>query len=271
MNILSAAILAIIQGLTEFLPVSSSGHLVLGEALLGSHVFKDSIAFELVVHLGTFLAVLVIFWNDIINLLGTFFSHLFSPGMWQHEYQHNSEFKLSVLMLIAMLPAGIVGLLLRDQISDLFSNPARVSIALLVTGAMLLSTKFYKKSDQAIDFKRALLIGLAQAFALVPGISRSGSTITMALALGVKQEQAARFSFIMVLPLIVAATMLEFIDLLQVGISADEGLILIVGLIVSFIVGYVSLRWLLQLLKQGKFHYFAWYCFSLAIFGIIYF
>jgi len=271
MNLLSAAILAVIQGLTEFLPVSSSGHLVLGEALLGTHAFKDSIAFELVVHLGTFLAVLVIFWSDIVNLLKLFFSRLLSPGQWQNEYQQNSEFRLSVLMIVAMLPAGFVGLLLRDQISDLFSNPARVSIALLVTGAMLISTKFYKKSDQPINLKRALLIGFAQALALVPGISRSGSTITMALALGVKQEQAARFSFIMVLPLIVAATVLEFKDLLEVGISADEGLVLLVGLIVSFMVGFFSLKWLLQLLRQGKFHYFAWYCFTIAGFGIFYF
>ncbi len=271
MSVLSAAILAVIQGLTEFLPVSSSGHLVLGEALLGTHAFKDSIAFELVVHLGTFLAVLVIFWNDILNLLGIFFTRIVSPGQWKSEYEQNSEFRLAVLMLIAMLPAGVVGLLLRDQISNLFSNPVMVSIALLVTGALLLSTKYFKPADQPIDLKRALLIGFAQALALVPGISRSGSTIAMALALGVKQEQAARFSFIMVLPLIVAATVLEFKDLLEVGISADEGLILGIGLVVSFLVGYVSLKWLLKLLRQGKFHYFAWYCFSIAIIGLIYF
>jgi len=256
MSIFSAAILAVIQGLTEFLPVSSSGHLVLGEALLGSHAFGNSIAFELVVHLGTFLAVLVVFWRDIINLSLVFFPRLIKPHIWRNEYTENPEFKLSVLMIIAMLPAGIIGLLLRDHISALFSEPFMVSIALLLTGSMLLSTKFYKKADQVINIKHAILIGFAQALALVPGISRSGSTITMALALGVKQEQAARFSFIMVLPLIVAATVLEFKDLLEVGISMDESLILGVGLIVSFIVGYISLRWLLQLLKQGKFHYF---------------
>ena len=271
MSPFSAAILAVIQGLTEFLPVSSSGHLVLGEALLGSHAFADSIAFELVVHLGTFLAVLVIFWHDIINLLKVFISRIFRPQKWSSEYHSNSEFKLTVLMLVGMLPAGIVGLLLRNQISDLFSDPARVSVALLVTGGMLLSTKFYQKANRPIDLKRALLIGFAQALALVPGISRSGSTITMALALGVKQEQAARFSFIMVLPLIVAATVLELKDLLEIGISADESLILLIGLVISFIVGFFSLKWLLQLLKQGKFHYFAWYCFSIALLGIFYF
>ncbi len=271
MNVYSAAILAVIQGLTEFLPVSSSGHLVLGEALLGSNAFGNSIAFELVVHLGTFLAVVVIFWGDIIALSRVFFPRLLKPSQWQTEYTQNSEFRLTVLMVLAMLPAGFIGLLLRDQISDLFSNPSKVSMALLVTGSMLFATKFFKKSDQPINFKRALLIGFAQALALVPGISRSGSTITMALALGVKQEQAARFSFIMVLPLIVAATVLEFNDLLKVGISFDESVILIVGLVVSFIVGYVSLKWLLQLLKQGRFHYFAWYCFSIAGLGLIYF
>jgi undecaprenyl-diphosphatase len=271
MSPLSAAILAILQGLTEFLPVSSSGNLVLGEALLGSHSFGNSIAFELVVHLGTFLAVLVIFWKDIIHLATIFFARLFKPSGWAAEYRDNEDFKISVLMLIAMLPAGFVGLLLRDQISDLFSQPLMVSIALLATGSMLLSTKYFKKSNRPIDFKKALLIGLAQALALVPGISRSGSTISMALGLGIKQEQAARFSFIMVLPLIVAATLLEFFDLLQVGISSDEISILLIGLIISFVVGIFSLKWLLQLLKGGKFHYFAWYCFTIAIIGLFFF
>ncbi len=271
MSALSAAILAVIQGLTEFLPVSSSGHLVLGETLLGSQAFENSIAFELVVHLGTFLAVLVVFWKDIVELLSVFFSLIFIPRKWSSEFSTNPEFKLSVLMIIAMLPAGFIGLLLRDQISDLFSKPFMVSIALLATGSMLLSTKFYTRSDNPIDLKRAILIGFAQALALVPGISRSGSTITMALALGVKQEQAARFSFIMVLPLIVAATLLEFKDLLEVGISTDETIILLIGLVISFIVGYLSLKWLLQLLRKGKFHYFAWYCFTIAIFGLFYF
>mgnify|MGYP002630305223 FL=1 len=271
MSPLSAAILAIIQGLTEFLPVSSSGHLVLGEALLGSHAFGNSIAFELVVHLGTFLAVLVIFWKDIIHLAGVFFTRFLKPGSWSTEYNQNDDFKTAVLMLIAMLPAGVVGLLLRDQISELFSQPFMVSIALLFTGSMLLSTKYFKKSDQQIDFRKALLIGFAQALALVPGISRSGSTISMALGLGVKQEQAARFSFIMVLPLIIAATILEFIDLIKVGISSDEVSILLIGLIISFVVGIFSLKWLLQLLKRGKFHYFAWYCFTVAIMGLFFF
>ena len=170
-----------------------------------------------------------------------------------------------------MLPAGFLGLLLRDYISDLFSKPFMVSLALLVTGAMLFSTKYFNRKNQSINAKQAILIGFAQALALIPGISRSGSTITMALALGVKQEQAARFSFIMVLPLIVAATALEFKDLLEVGISFDESLILVVGLIVFFIVGYVSLKWLLQLLRQGRLHYFAWYCFSIATLGLFYF
>ena len=174
-------------------------------------------------------------------------------------------------MLVGMLPAGIVGLFLRDQISGLFSKPGLVSVTLLITGAFLLSTKYLKRGNQPINFKQAFLIGVAQAMALIPGISRSGSTISTALALGVKQEEAARFSFIMVLPLIVAATLLEVKDLLSVGITADQGMILGIGLVVSFIVGYISLKWLLKLLRQGKFHLFAWYCFTIGIIGIFYF
>lgn len=271
MSLISAVILAIIQGLTEFLPVSSSGHLVLGEALLGAEAFGESIAFELVVHLGTFLAVVAIFWSDILHLGSVFFPRVIKPGSWNKEYHSNSDFKLTVLMITAMLPAGIIGLALRDHISELFSQPFMVSIALLVTGSMLLSTKFYKKSDKPIGVVQAVLIGFAQALALIPGISRSGSTITMALALGIKQKDAARFSFIMVLPLIVAATVLEFIDLLQVGVSQEEVITLLVALVVSFIVGYLSLKWLLQLLSRGHFHYFAWYCFAIAIAGLFYF
>lgn len=271
MSWIDAVILAIVQGLTEFLPVSSSGHLVLGEALLGAEAFGNSIAFELVVHLGTFLAVLAVFWKDIVHLVSVFFPRLIKPRVWGAEYSNNSDFKLTVLMLLAMLPAGIIGLLLRDHISELFSQPFMVSIALLLTGSMLLATRFFKKSTNPIGVTQAILIGFAQALALIPGISRSGSTISMGLALGIKQEEVARFSFIMVLPLIVAATVLEFIDLIQVGISQGEMISLFLGLIVSFIVGYLSLKWLLSLLRQGRFHYFAWYCYSIAIAGLFYF
>ena len=271
MNALQAALLAVIQGLTEFLPVSSSGHLVLGEALMGSHAFSNSIAFELVVHLGTFLAVLLVFFKDITNLISVFFRRILVPTQWQQAFAADADFRLTIHMIVAMLPAGIVGLLVRDRISELFSAPFMVSLALLVTGSMLYSTRFFKPQDQPITLKRALYIGLAQAFALIPGISRSGSTISVALALGIRQEQAARFSFIMVLPLILAATALEFKDLLAVGLNADEVLILGIGLVVSFLVGYLSLKWLLKLLSVGKFHAFAWYCFTVAIFGLFYF
>jgi len=239
--------------------------------LLGSQAFSDSIAFELTVHLGTFLAVLVIFWGDIVTLFRAFMRGASKPAAWSVTYAKDQEFKLTIHMIVAMLPAGIVGLLLKDQISELFSEPHMVSMALLFTGAMLLGTRFFKPANQPITLGRSILIGLAQALALTPGISRSGSTISMALALGIKQEQAARFSFIMVLPLILAATILEFKDLLEVGISKAEILILVVGLVVSFLVGYVSLKWLLQLLKKGRFHYFAWYCFTIAIIGLLYF
>jgi undecaprenyl-diphosphatase len=146
-----------------------------------------------------------------------------------------------------------------------------VSITLLVTGTFLMATRFLKTGRQPIDLKRALGIGIVQAFALIPGISRSGSTISAALAMGIKQEEAARFSFIMVLPLIVAATLLEIKDLLATGISSDQGIILLMGLVTSFIIGYVSLKWLLQLLRNGKFHLFAWYCYAVGIAGLIYF
>ncbi len=271
MTILDAVILAIIQGLTEFLPVSSSGHLVLGKALLGGDVFPDSIAFEVVVHLGTFLAVIFIFFQDIRRYLGVFLTNLGSPANMRSAAITDSDFRFSLFMLIGMIPAGVIGILFQDQITHAFQSPLLVAVTLIITGLMLLATRFISRQQSDLTAWKATLIGLAQALALLPGISRSGSTISTALFLGISQEQAARFSFLMVLPLIAAATGLEIMDLLEVGVSPHEWSLLVIGFAVSFIVGWISLKWLLTLLKKGKFHYFAWYCFAIALSAFVYF
>jgi undecaprenyl-diphosphatase len=269
MTILDAIILAIIQGLTEFLPVSSSGHLVLGEALLGGDRFVDSIAFEVVLHLGTFLAVIIVFWKDIAHLLTVLVQNLLHPTGLVANTRDDADMRLIMLMILGMLPAGLVGILWRDEITRAFDSPILVAYTLSFTGLMLLGTRFVKPASREINFRNALLIGIAQALALLPGISRSGSTISTALYLGVPQAKAARFSFIMVLPLILAATGLELIELMQTGISGSDLGILTIGFVVSFFTGWLSLRWLLALLQKGKFHHFAWYCFTIAIITFI--
>jgi len=271
MSFLDAVILAVIQGLTEFLPISSSGHLVLGEALLGGDAFPDSIAFEVVVHLGTFLAVILVFWQDIKNLFMVLLKWLSTPMQIPKGARNDPEFRFILFLLLGMLPAGFVGLLLRDRISAVFSEPLIVSGTLVVTGLLLLGTRFVPPGQRVIGFGSAILIGLAQALALLPGISRSGATISTALFLRIPQAQAARFSFIMVLPLILAATLLEMVDLLRSGIPAGEWMLLTTGLVVSFLTGWVSLKWLLALLQRGHFHHFAWYCFLVAAFAFFYF
>lgn len=270
MTFWDAVILAIVQGLTEFLPVSSSGHLVLGKALLGGAI-PNSIAFEVVVHLGTFLAVIIVFFADIQKYLKVLISNLGTPKAMTTAARANQDFRFALLMFLGMLPAGIIGLLAHDVISEAFQSPRLVAGTLTATGLLLLASRTFGKTKRSMNIPRALAIGLAQAAALLPGISRSGSTISTALFLGISQEEAARFSFLMVLPLIAAATGLEILDLMEVGVSGREWGLLLTGFLVSFFTGWLSLRWLLALLKGGRFHYFAWYCFAVALFAFIYF
>lgn len=271
MNIFDAVILAIVQGLTEFLPVSSSGHLVLGRELLGVANQGDNVAFEVVVHFGTFLAVLMVYWVDIKDLLATFFLTVRHPAKLMSEYESNAKFKLSILMILGMIPAGIVGLFFESELESLFGNPQLVSGMLILTGLILFFTRWASRiAKSELNPWRALLIGIAQALAIIPGISRSGSTISTALLLGIERREAARFSFIMVLPLIFGAMLLQIIKLSETGLDLAGIEVLLAGLITSFVVGWAALRWLIGMLERGHFHRFAYYCFLIGIIGLIY-
>ena len=269
-ELINYIILGMIQGLTEFLPISSSGHLVLGEALLGGKLDK-SITFEVVVHFGTLCSILVYYHRKIADILSSLWGLVRHPGEFSQRADTDYNIRLSGFILLSMIPALIVGLTMRETIEDIFLNPFMVSIMLLVTGSILYLTRFRDHFPNHMNAGRAFSIGLAQAFAILPGISRSGSTISLGLYLGIERKEVANFSFLMVIPVIAGAMLLEVKDMVEAGIQARAVWSLTVGFLTSFISGYFALKYLIILLQSKGIHPFAWYCWLLGITGIIYF
>lgn len=270
MEIIDSFLLGLIQGLTEFLPISSSGHLVLGEALLGSNLDK-SITFEVVVHFGTLCSILIYYRKEISDILKSLWDLLLHPGEFSDRLSTDSNIKLSGFILLSMIPALIVGLTLKETIENVFLDPFPVSIMLLVTGAVLFSTQFRDRFPHSLKASSAFGIGLAQAFAILPGISRSGSTISLGLFLGIKREEVANFSFLMVIPVIAGAMLLEVKDMIEVGIPMASFWSLFVGFVASFVSGYFALKYLIIMLRSKGIHPFAWYCWAVGLTGLIYF
>ena len=247
MNWFQALILGIIQGFTEFLPISSSGHLVLGQAILG--IEQPGNEFEILVHLGTLASVLVVFLDDIKSLLLSLTS--------------KKTQSFIIFVLVGSIPAVGIGLGFKDILEALFDNIASVSGALIFTGLILYCSSFVKQGDKEHSIVTSILIGCAQAVAIIPGVSRSGMTICTALFLGLSPKEAARFSFLLAIPAISGAGILRALDVsggFQLPLSVS-----IVAFLSSFGVGVVALKWLLGWLEQGKFHYFGVYCFAVGI------
>lgn len=257
MNWIEAIILGIVQGLTEFLPVSSSGHLEIGSVLLGIEP-SNNLLFAIVVHAATALSTIYVYREDLRDIvLGLF------------DFKYNDSWKFATLIIISMIPVGVVGLLFEDDIEKFFSgNLTLVGSMLLVTSALLFISHFARPSEGKVTFFKALFIGLAQAIAILPGISRSGATISTALLLGVEKSRAARFSFLMVLIPILGASLLKFKDYIEEpSLSRNVQVIpLIVGFFAAFISGYAACKWMIEIVKKGKLTYFAVYC---AIIGFI--
>lgn len=249
MSLLEAIILGIIQGLTEFLPVSSSGHLELGKAILGIETTED-VTFTVVVHGATVLSTIVIFWRDILGLLQGLFT-----SSW------NESKKYIALLIWSSFPVIIVGLFFKDEVESLFTgNVLLVGCMLLLTGALLSFTYYSPKQGGPITFKKAIVIGISQAIAVMPGISRSGSTIATGLLLGIDKSKVARFSFLMVLIPIIGANCKEILD----GGMASSNVApisLIVGAIAAFVSGVLACKWMISVVTRGKLIYFAYYCF----------
>lgn len=266
MNVIESFLLGLIQGLTEFLPISSSGHLALGKYFMGGD-FEAGITFEVVVHFGTLCSILIYYREDLARLIKSGFSFLGSPS----RKKSDPDVKMIGYILISMIPAMIIGLTLEDQIESVFNNPVTVCIMLLVTGLILLLTRFVSDNVKLVNLPRSFVIGLAQAFAILPGVSRSGSTISAALFLGVRREEAANFSFLMVIPVIGGAMLLKVKEMIETGISDAQLLSLLVGFFTAFISGYFALKYLIIILRRKGFHYFAWYCWLLGGAGLAYF
>lgn len=270
MDLIQSILLGILQGITEFLPVSSSGHLALARALIGKNL-QPGITFEIVVHFGSFCSIVVYYRKMISDIIADFFRSISPEGLKSKRYKSDPNTLLVFFVLISMIPAMIVGFTLKDPIEELFLNPFFVSVMLIVTGILLFSTRFVKNPDKEINSWRAIAMGVAQSLAIIPGISRSGSTISTGLYFGLNRNIAATFSFLMVLPVLAGAMILEIKDVLEIGLDSIALTGLLSGFLASFISGYIALSYLIKLLKKEKFHYFAYYCWAVGIAGIFYF
>ena len=269
MNIGQALLLGIIQGLTEFLPVSSSGHLVLGKTLLG--IPEQGITFEVFVHFGTLLAVVTVFRKDILLLIQTFFS-LFKRSYYSesfsNRYKNDINLRLLIFIIIATLPAVFIGLLFKEPIENAFNNPHLVCIMLIVTASILSLTYFSRQTNKPLGLWNTIIMGIAQAFAILPGISRSGSTISAGLFLKVSGNEAARFSFLLAVPAIFGATLLQIGDLVLSGMNTEFILVLLVGTVAAYVSGYLAIETLLGVVRRGKLYWFAPYCFIIGLMGL---
>jgi undecaprenyl-diphosphatase len=250
MNWIEALILGLVQGLTEFLPVSSSGHIELGKAILGTES-ADNLMFSVIVHAATMLSIVVVFRAEIWHLIVQFF-----------RFKWNEDTRYILLIVISMTPTAIVGLLFEEQIETFFEGKILfVGFMLLVTAFILFSTKFVKKNEKSVGYLAALIIGIAQTIAILPGISRSGATIGTALLLGIDRNKATRFSFLMVLPPIAGATLIKVKDLFaEPAAYSAEIMPLSIGFVAAFISGVIACSWMLKIVRKGNIVYFSIYC-----------
>ncbi len=259
MSWIEALILGILQGLTEFLPVSSSGHLELAGAW-GLDDPDDYFTFNIIVHGATFMSVVVVFWRDLVSLIVNFF-----------RFKWNPEMKFALLLLASAVPTAIVGLLFEENIESIFVGNVRfVGFMLLITATFLFITRFIPKNNKDVTLKSALVIGLAQTLAVLPGISRSGATISTALFFGIERGKAIRFSFLMVLIPIFGANLLKVISVSEEAAAGTmDATPMIIGAIAAFAAGVVACRWMLNIVRKGKIEYFAIYCVAIGLTAII--
>jgi undecaprenyl-diphosphatase len=268
MSLIQAIILGIVQGLTEFLPISSSAHLVIVPYLLNWSLDPtQAFVFDVLVQLGTLTAVLVYFWKDLVSIVTSMIS-----GLKEHSFDEKPEGKLGWMIILATIPAGLAGLLLKSNVEAAFNSPSLTSLMLLVTAGLLVTGEILSKKTrpaEAMTPLDALIVGLFQALSVFPGISRSGATITGGLLRHFKREDAARVSFLMTIPIMLAAGLLAMVDLFAIPALASFLPIVVVGFIVAAIVGYFAIRWFMGFLRQKNLYPFAIYCAMLALITLI--
>lgn len=260
-----ALILGIIQGLTEFLPVSSSGHLEIGQALLGT-AGEENLTFAIVVHAATVLSTLVILWKEVAQL----FRGTFATAKWNDEKNYVAK------ILVSMIPVFIVGMFFKDKVEALFGHGLLlVGICLCITAVLLYLSEWLSKrrtdGGHEVGYKDAIIIGCAQAVAVLPGLSRSGTTIATGLLCGVKKESVTKFSFLMVLIPILGEAFLELLDILSGEVTSTLGIVpMLVGFLAAFLTGCFACRFMIDIVRRQKLIYFAIYCLCVGVFAIIY-
>jgi undecaprenyl-diphosphatase len=263
MTFLQALILGIVQGITEFLPISSSGHLVLTPFLFGWDIPADQkFSFDVLVQMGTLVAVFVYFWKDIRTIAIEFIQ-----GLIKRQPFGTPQSRLGWYLILASIPAGIFGILLKDYVEEAFSSPILTAFFLIGTAALLFMGERLGKRNRTLtetNWKDALWIGAAQILALFPGVSRSGATIAGGMTRNLERKEAGRFSFLMSIPIMLAAGLYSALDLVNIPDLASFLPVLAVGFIVAAVVGYLSIAWLLSFLNRGSLKGFAFYCIAIA-------
>lgn len=261
MSIWESIIQGIVQGVAEFLPISSSGHLNIIHGLFGEGE-PLPLSFNVLLHLFSLIAVIIIFRKKIGSLI--------TGGLTGIKVKkYNDSLQMIVLIVVATIPTAIIGFLGKDFLEENLSNPAIVSIVLFFNGILLYSSKFFQQKSLKLTIKTALIIGIVQGLAITPGISRSGSTISIAILLGIHREDAGEFSFLLSIPAILGGMLLSIKDI--TSINSDLLGIYLIGGLFAFVIGYCSLLMLLKLIKKGHFYVFAYYCWAVSIPSAIYF
>lgn len=268
MNYMQSVLLGLVQGLTEFLPVSSSGHLQIFKEILGADALKESLTMDICLHVGTLFAVFIVYYRDIFALIREFFAMVYD--LFRGKPNFKTPYRRFVLMvIIGSVPAGIAGILLKDFIGEL---PLwAVGIALFVTAALLWFSDKVKDGAHTMgtaSLPSALYVGVFQAIAILPGISRSGATISGARTAGYTREFATEFSFILSIPAILGAALLDVKDVLEGGLAFDF-LPALCGMAVAAVSGFFAIRWLIKLIQKCKFHYFSYYCVLMGALSIL--
>jgi len=260
MSYLEAIILGIIQGLTEFLPVSSSGHLELAKTIFGDQSLpQESLTFTVILHFATAMSTMVVFRKEVFTII---------KGLFQFKW--NDELKFSLKIIISMIPATIIGLLFEDELEAFFGGKIlMVGFMLLITALLLLLADKAKNTNQNVSYKNAFIIGVSQAIAMLPGISRSGATISTSVLLGIDRVKAARFSFLMVVPLIFGKVAKDVLGG-EISFQSDQIGSMTAGFLAAFISGLFACNWMISLVKKSKLYYFAIYCFIVGIIAITY-
>src|ERR687890_282177 len=262
LELIEAVILGVVQGLTEFLPVSSSGHLLLGQYFLGLDQDRFGLSFDVALHMGTLVAVVSYFWRDLIRMCLAF---LRSFG--HRDLVNDPDQRLAYLVIASTVPAALIGYLFEGFFESTVRSPWVVVFNFVVVGVLFLVAEAAgsrRRQATKLEFGEAVGIGLAQAASLVPGVSRSGATITLGLFLGLRREEAARFSFLMSVPIIAGAGGLQLGEVLASGMGAHEWLLFVAGFFTSALVGYFTIRFLLDYLTHHSLRVFAYYRFAVA-------